>query len=60
MLCALAARWIGLSILESQHLGLDTASLSILAYERHNAETPAISLWNAASNDVFDLVPHQR
>ena len=44
---ALAARWIGLPVQEGRHFALDTASLSILGYERRNDETPAISLWNA-------------
>jgi broad specificity phosphatase PhoE len=42
---ALAMRWVGLSILEGQHFGLDTASIGTLAFE-HNQ--PIISLWNAA------------
>ncbi len=58
-LSALAARWIGLPVREGQHLVLDTASVSILDHNHHNAEAPAISLWNAVSNDVFDLTPHQ-
>ena len=60
LLCALAARWIGLPVREGQHLGLDTGSVSILAYGHYNPEAPVISLWNAVSNDVFDLAPHQR
>ena len=56
---ALAVRWIGLPIGEGRHLSLDTASLSILGYEHNNADTPAILLWNAVSNGIFDLVPHQ-
>ena len=50
---ALAARWIGLPVQEGQHFALDTASISILGYEHTNEETPAITLWNAASNAVF-------
>ena len=60
LLCALAVRWIGLPIREGQHLDLDTGSLSILTHEHHSVDAPAISLWNAVSNDVFDLVPHLR
>ena len=44
---ALAVRWIGLPVQEGRQFALDTASLSILGYERRNDETPAISLWNA-------------
>jgi len=56
---ALAVRWIGLSIGEGRHLSLNTASVSILGFEHNNADTPAILLWNAVSNGVFDLVPYQ-
>ena len=30
---ALAARWVGLAVIEAQHFALGPASLSILAYE---------------------------
>jgi probable phosphoglycerate mutase len=52
---ALAVRWIELPIEQGYHLGLDTGSLSILGYEHNNAEAPAILLWNAVSNDLFQL-----
>lgn len=52
---SLAASWIGLPIQLGRHLSLDTGSLSILGYEK--ASIPAISLWNAVSNEVFDLEP---
>lgn len=45
----LAARWIGLSVGQAQHLLLDTASLSILCYEHNRADQPAIALWNSAA-----------
>lgn len=54
---ALAVRWINLPIRQGSHFGLDTGSLSILGHEHNNVETPAISLWNAVSNRVFELVP---
>ena len=44
---ALAMRWIGLSIMEGRHFGLDTASLGTLTYEHNSTDTPIISLWNA-------------
>jgi probable phosphoglycerate mutase len=44
---AVAARWIGLSVSEGQHLALDTASISILGFELHNGSIPAICLWNS-------------
>ena len=51
----LAVRWIGLPVDAGQHFALDTASLSILGYERPNGDNPAISLWNACSNETFAL-----
>jgi len=56
---ALAVRWIDLPMRQGSHLGLDTGSLSILAFEHNNIETTAISLWNAVSNDLFELVRPQ-
>jgi probable phosphoglycerate mutase len=53
----LAARWIGLSVEQAQHFLLSTASVSILGYEHNLAETPAIMLWNAVSNEMVDIVP---
>lgn len=43
----LAARWIGLPVLEAQHFFLNPASLSILAFEHHNPAEPVIALWNS-------------
>jgi probable phosphoglycerate mutase len=45
---ALAARWIGLPVIEGQHFLLATASLSILGYNPAHSETPVIALWNAS------------
>jgi len=42
-----AARWVGLAIIEGQHFGLSTASLGILGYEPSHPETPVVALWNA-------------
>jgi broad specificity phosphatase PhoE len=44
---ALAARWIGLAVLEAQHLAFGPASVSILAHEAGHPTVPVISLWNA-------------
>jgi broad specificity phosphatase PhoE len=44
--CVLAARWIGLSVLEAQHFQLDPAALSILGYQPDHQEVSAIILWN--------------
>ena len=45
----LAARWIGLSAAQGQHLLLDPASVSILGFEHGRSDQPAIALWNSAS-----------
>ena len=45
--CALATRWIGLPIVNGQHLILDPASLSILGFPDHHPETTAIRCWNS-------------
>lgn len=44
LLRVVAARWIGLGPEAGRHFGLDTATLSVLGYER---ETPVIRMWNA-------------
>jgi broad specificity phosphatase PhoE len=59
LLRALAVRWILLPIRHGRHLDLDPASLSVLTYEHNNVAAPALSLWNAVSNEVFELVPRQ-
>ena len=43
----IATRWIGLPVVEGQHLALSTASLSILGYAAHHP-VRVIALWNAA------------
>ncbi len=45
--CALAARWIGLPIIEADHLELSTASISSLSYSTNHPETRVISGWNS-------------
>jgi probable phosphoglycerate mutase len=49
--CALAARWIGLPLIEARHFALGTASLSILGHDPHHPEVAVIALWNAASGE---------
>jgi broad specificity phosphatase PhoE len=45
---ALAARWIGLQVVEGQHLLLGTASLSVLGFNVAHPDLRVIALWNAA------------
>ena len=53
----LAARWIGLPVLQAKHFVLSTASISVLGYEHNLAEEPAIVLWNAGSDKILDFDP---
>jgi probable phosphoglycerate mutase len=43
---AVAARWIGLAVLEAQHFALGPASISILGVENGHPTVPVIALWN--------------
>jgi broad specificity phosphatase PhoE len=43
---ALAARWIGLALVEGQHFALSTASVSLLGIEAHHDDRRIIALWN--------------
>ena len=47
--CVLAARWIGLPVLNAQHFSLNPASIGILSNSPSNADMRVIALWNAAS-----------
>ena len=55
----LAARWIGLSAGQAEHLLLNTASLGILSYEHDCSDERAIALWNLPAFEMFDLHPNQ-
>ncbi len=43
----LAARWIGLPMVEAQHFAIDTASLNVLGYNPAHPQVRVIALWNA-------------
>ena len=45
---ALAARWIGLMLVEGQHFALNTASVSLLGIDPHHPDRRTIELWNEA------------
>ncbi len=44
--CSLAARWIGLPVLQAQHFQLGTASLSILGFNPSHPGLRVIAQWN--------------
>jgi probable phosphoglycerate mutase len=52
--CVLAARWIGLPVLDAQHLTFGPAARSILSYSPSHPDVRVIALWNALPN----LTPH--
>jgi broad specificity phosphatase PhoE len=53
----LAARWIGLSVVEARHFPLGTASLSILSDDPHHPKVPVLELWNAAPHEAAHTAP---
>ncbi len=50
--CSFAVRWIGLPIIQAQHLLLGTASLSILRTNPSDPELRVIAAWNITPNPV--------
>jgi probable phosphoglycerate mutase len=46
VLRVLTARWLGLPPSEGRRLKLDTASVSVLAYEHDDRDEPVVALWN--------------
>ncbi|MEO8900432.1 MAG: HAD-IIB family hydrolase [Polyangiaceae bacterium] len=42
----LAARWIGLPLVEAEHFPFGTASLAILGFAAHHPDTPVVEQWN--------------
>jgi broad specificity phosphatase PhoE len=47
--CTLAARWIGLPVLQAEHLQLGTASLSILGFNPSHPGLSVIAGWNISA-----------
>ena len=56
--CVLAARWIGLPVINGPHFVLGTASLSVFGYDPDHPTVPVISLWNAFSSEMLELLPN--
>jgi broad specificity phosphatase PhoE len=48
---SLSVRWIGLAVAYGRNFGLSAGALSLLGYEHHSLEEPAIELWNAAAGE---------
>jgi probable phosphoglycerate mutase len=46
--CVVAARWIGLPVIDAQHFSFGPACLGILGHDRHHPEVRVVELWNAA------------
>jgi probable phosphoglycerate mutase len=46
VLRVLTARWLGLAPTEGRLFKLDTASISVLAYEHDSRDEPVVALWN--------------
>jgi probable phosphoglycerate mutase len=42
----LAARWIGLPVVQGQHFSLSTGSLGVLSNDPRHPEVPVLALWN--------------
>jgi probable phosphoglycerate mutase len=54
----LAARWIGLTVVEAQHFPLGTASVSVFTFDSHHPTVPVIALWNASAHDPGNSQKH--
>lgn len=52
---ALAARWLGMPMIQAQHFVLDTASISILALASGQPEVAVIALWNSPPGIAPDI-----
>ena len=62
--CSLAARWIGLPVLQGEHLQLGSASLSILGFNPNHPGLKVIAQWNmlapTADAALTPTIPTQR
>jgi broad specificity phosphatase PhoE len=54
--CVLAARWIGLHLVEAKHFQLGTASVSILGYNPHHPDVSVIEQWNTVAHEKPDTM----
>ncbi len=54
---ALAARWIGLALVEGQHFALHPASVSMLGCDTHHPGRRIIELWNEVPTRPGDGMP---
>jgi broad specificity phosphatase PhoE len=54
---ALAARWIGLALIEGQHFALSTASVSLLGIDTQHADRRIIQLWNERQTTPSSSTP---
>jgi broad specificity phosphatase PhoE len=52
LLCALAARWIGLTATDGMRFRLDAAAFGLLDVEHNNPAEPSIAAWNVGDFDV--------
>jgi broad specificity phosphatase PhoE len=56
--CGLAARWIGLAIIEAQHFSLGTASISVLGTNPNHPAIRVIARWNTTSEQAAEPERH--
>jgi broad specificity phosphatase PhoE len=56
--CVLAARWIGLPVIDGPHFLLGTASISILGYDPDHPDIPVIDLWNSCARSEASTLHH--
>ena len=52
--CSLAARWIDLPVVAAQHLQLDPASVSVLAFNPRHPGLSVLAHWNAVAGIFAD------